>query len=330
MASSWSTNATSETFRRAAVFRPSVPTAMRGSTTPDQTAPEDVELHTRDWLALALPGLIWGSSFFLIAEGLDAFSPYLVTWLRIVFGCSALVMVPAARVSVPRDAWPRIVVLGIVWMALPLSLFSLAQERVSSSVTGMINGGTPIMTAIVAALIARALPPGRQLIGLAIGLAGIVLTALPTWADGRSSAVGVLMILGAISCYGVALNLAGPMQRQFGSLPVMVRALGVALVLTSPFGIVGLGDSSFAWRSALAVVALGALGTGLAFVLMASNAGNYGSTRASSTTYVIPGVALVLGLALRGESVAMLAVLGSVVALSGAYLVNTARAAVRA
>jgi len=300
---------------------------MRGSTTADATAPEDLELHARDWVSLALPGLIWGSSFFLIAEGLDAFSPALVTWLRIVFGCAALSLVPAARSPVPRAAWPRIVVLGVIWMALPLSLFSFAQERVTSSVTGMINGGTPIMTALVVALIARALPPGRQLLGLAIGLAGIVLTALPTWSDGGSSAAGIAMIIAAISCYGVALNLAGPLQRSFGALPVMVRALAVALVLTSPFGIIGVGDSTFAWRSALAVVVLGAFGTGLAFVLMASNAGDYGSTRAASTTYVIPGVALVLGLAVRGESVAVLAIVGSIVALSGAYLVNSTRAA---
>ena len=299
---------------------------MREARVADGTAPEDVELHARDWVSLALPALIWGSSFFLIAEGLDAFSPYLVTWLRIVFGCTALALVPSARVAVPRAAWPRIFFLGVIWMALPLSLFSLAQERVSSSVTGMINGGTPIMTTLVAALIARSLPPGRQQVGLAIGLAGIVLTALPTWSDGGSSAAGVAMIFVAISCYGVALNVAGPMQRRYGSLPVMVRALGVALVLTSPLGLAGVGDSSFAWRSALAVVTLGALGTGLAFVLMASNAGSYGSTRAASSTYVIPGVALVLGVAFRDESVAALAVVGSVVAVSGAYLVNTTRA----
>ena len=297
--------------------------ASPDTATGPHVAPEDVQLQPRDWVALSLPGLIWGSSFFLIAEGLDAFSPFLVTWLRIVFGCLVLSTVPAARAVVPRSAWPRIATLGVVWMALPLSLFSLAQERVSSSVTGMINGGTPLLTALVAAVLVRSLPPRRQAFGLAIGLAGIALTALPSWSDGGSSAVGVLMILAAISCYGVALNLAGPTQRRFGSIPVMVRALAIAAALTSPLGLSGIGASDFAWRSALAVAALGALGTGLAFVLMASNAGRYGGTRAASTTYLIPGVALLLGLAVRGESVAVLAVVGSAIALSGAYLVNT-------
>jgi drug/metabolite transporter (DMT)-like permease len=290
-------------------------------------APEDVVLQPADWISLALPGLIWGSSFFLIAEGLDAFSPYLVTWLRIGFGLSVLSLVPSARRRIPAGSWPRIATLGVVWMAVPLTLFSLAEQRVSSSVTGMLNGANPVFTALVAALIAKSFPPGRQQLGLLIGLAGVGLIALPSWSVGSSSAAGVLMILAALACYGVALNLAAPIQRRLGSLPVIVRALSVAFVLTTPLGLAGIPTSDFAWRSALAVALLGALGTGLAFVLMASNAGRFGGTRASSTTYLIPGVALALGLAFRGESVDAIAVVGSAVAISGAYLVNTARRA---
>jgi len=295
------------------------------ATATPEVAPEDVELRSRDWAALALPGLIWGSSFYLIAEGLEAFSPYVVTWMRIGFGLTVLLTVPTARAPVPAGSWPRFVVLGVVWMTLPLTLFSLAEERVSSSVTGMLNGANPIFTAVVAAVIVKAVPPARQQLGLLIGLVGIVLIALPSWSEGGSSASGVLMILAALSCYGVALNLAGPLQRRLGSLPVIVRSLSVAFVLTSPLGIIGIADSEFAWGSAIAVALLGAFGTGLAFVLMASNAGNFGSTRASSTTYLIPAVALALGLLFRGESVDALAIVGSAIALSGAYLVNTTR-----
>jgi drug/metabolite transporter (DMT)-like permease len=290
-------------------------------------APEDSALRTGDWAALALPGLIWGSSFYLIAEGLDAFEPFLVTWLRLMFGFVVIVSIPTTRRPVPTGSWRHLAALGVVWMAVPLSLFPLAEERVSSSVTGMLNGATPLFTALVAALLARRLPPGRQLSGLAIGVLGVVLIAVPTWSDdgerGGSSAAGVVMILVALGCYGVALNVAAPLQRRLGSLPVIGRVLGVALVLTAPFGIAAVRGSEFEWGSATAVVVLGAFGTGLAYVTMAANAGRYGSTRAASTTYLIPGVSLVLGLAFRGESVAGLALLGSGVALAGAYLVNT-------
>ena len=110
------------------------------------------------------------------------------------------------------------------------------------------------------------------------------------------------------------------------------RCLAVAGLILTPFGVAALGGSTFAWGSALAVAVLGAFGTGLAYVLMASNAGRYGSTRASSTTYLIPAVSLGLGVAFRGEDVHAIAIVGSAVALGGAYLVNTAvrPAAVRA
>lgn len=292
-------------------------------------APEHVPLRPIDWLMLALPGLIWGSSFYLIAVGLDAFSPYLITWLRIAFGLCVIASVPATRRPIPSSSWARIAVLAVVWMAVPLSLFPLAEQRVSSSVTGMLNGANPIFTAIIAALIARSLPPGRQLAGLAIGLAGVVLIAVPTWSEGSSSAGGVIMILSALVCYGIALNIAGSVQRRLGSLPVIGRALAIACVLTAPFGIATISDSSFEWGSAAAVAVLGAFGTGLAYVLMASNAGRFGSTRASSTTYLIPGVSIVLGIAFRGEDIEMLALVGSVIAVTGAYLVNAVSHSVR-
>lgn len=302
------------------------PVSASRATSP-ATRAEDRALAPPDWVALALPGLIWGSSFYLIAEGLDSFEPFAVTWMRILFGFLVVVSMPATRQPVPRRAWPTLALLGVIWLALPLSLFPLAEQRVSSSVTGMLNGATPIFAAIVAALVVRRLPPQRQLLGLVIGLAGIVLIAVPTWSDdggdGGSSAAGVLMILTALACYGVALNIAGPLQRRLGSLPVIGRALAVALVLVTPLGIAGVTGSHFTWGSALAVAVLGAFGTGVAYVLTASNAGRYGSTRAASTTYLIPAVSVVLGISFRGESVEVVALLGCVVALVGAYLVNT-------
>jgi drug/metabolite transporter (DMT)-like permease len=279
-------------------------------------------MEPADWLRLALPGVIWGSSFYLIAEGLDSFDPALIAPLRIVFGLATLLAFPAARSPIESRDRGRIAVLGVVWLAVPLSLFAFAEERVSSSVTGMLNGATPLFVAIVATMIAKRPPPGRQLVGLLVGFAGVLLIAWPSIGDDSSSAYGVAMVFAALACYGVALNLALPLQRRYGALPIILRAQAVALVLTAPFGIAALPDSRFAWHSTVAVLALGVLGTGAAYVLTATNVGRLGSTRASVTTYVIPVVALVLGVALRDEDVAVLATVGSIVALLGAYLTN--------
>jgi drug/metabolite transporter (DMT)-like permease len=105
-----------------------------------------------DWLLLLMPGLIWGSSFFFIAEGLDAFQPALITPLRVLFGFLALVALPQSRKHIPRKDLPAIALLGVFWMVIPLSLFPFAEQHVSSSVTGMLNGATPLFVVTVASL----------------------------------------------------------------------------------------------------------------------------------------------------------------------------------
>jgi drug/metabolite transporter (DMT)-like permease len=271
-------------------------------------------------LRLAAPGLIWGTSFFFIAEGLEAFPAIMITPMRIAFGFAALACVPASRTPIPRSAWPRIIALAAVWMAVPLSMFPFAEERVSSSVTGMLNGATPLFVATVGALVFHMRPSRAQVTGLIVGFLGVVLIAIPTVTEGKSSVVGILLILLALSCYGFSLNVAMPLQQTYGSLPVLWRAQMVALVMTAPLGFTGITDIDFAWKPLLMVGLLGVFGTGLAYVMTVSNAGRLGATRASVTTYLIPVVALALGAIVRDEKVYALSIAGCAVALVGAYL----------
>ena len=275
---------------------------------------------TTDWLRLAAPGLIWGTSFFFIAEGLEAFPAITITPMRIAFGFLALAFVPASRTPVPRSACPRIITLAAVWMAVPLTMFPFAEERVSSSVTGMLNGATPLFVATVGALVFHLRPSRAQVTGLFVGFLGVVLVAIPTVSEGKSSVVGILLILLALSCYGFSLNVAMPLQQTYGSLPVLWRAQMAALVMTAPFGLTGIGDIDFAWKPLLMVGLLGVFGTGLAYVMTVSNAGRLGATRASVTTYLIPVVALALGAIVRDEKVYALSIAGCALALVGAYL----------
>ena len=285
-----------------------------------ETTPLPAQPTAGDWTRLALPGLIWGTSFYFIAEGLDAFPAIMITPMRIGFGFVTLACVPASRTRVHRDAWRRIALLAVLWMAVPLSMFPFAEERVTSSVTGMLNGATPLFVATVTALVFRARPSRPQVVGLLVGFIGVIAIAIPTMTEGHSSVVGVAMILFALLCYGFALNIAAPLQQQYGALPVLWRTQAVALALTVPFGLTGVGDVHFAWRPLLMVVALGVFGTAIAYVLAATNAGRLGSTRASLSIYLTPVVSLALGAIVRNEVVHLLSVLGCVLALVGAFL----------
>ena len=282
-------------------------------------------LAQSDWVLLVAPGVIWGASFLFIAEGLRALGPNGVTFVRILIGFATLSLFPAARGPVARGDGARIAWLGLLWFALPLSLFPFAEQRVTSALTGMLNGANPIFTALVAALLTRRAPTRGVAVGLVVGLLGAVLVALPSVGEGASSASGVAMILLALTFYGFALNLARPLQMRNGALPVIWRAQGVALLATAPLGIPELMHAHWSLGPLLSLLALGSLGTALAFVITAISAGKLGATRASATAYFIPVVALLLGVVVRGEHVAALSIAGSAVLLAGAWVMRRAQ-----
>lgn len=273
------------------------------------------------WALLVLPGLIWGASFLFIAEGLTATAPNGVTFARIAIGFLALSLVPAARQPIARRDWPRTAWLGVLWLAFPLSMFPFAEQEVSSALTGMLNGATPLFVAAVASVLAHRLPERGALIGLGVGFFGAVLMAVPD-IGGPSRARGIALIVVALVSYGIALNLARPLQQRNGALPVLWRALGVAVVLTAPLGLPAVVQGHWTWRPALAMLLLGALGTGLAQVLSAIAAGRLGATLASSTAFLIPVVALILGVTIRHESVTLVSIVGAATCLLGAAIVR--------
>ena len=278
-----------------------------------------------DWILLLVPGVIWGASFLFIAEGLEAMGPNGVTFTRILVGFLTLALFPGSRRAIRREDWLGTSLVGVLWMAFPLSMFPFAEQHVSSALTGMLNGAVPLFTAIVAAGIARRWPSRGIGLGLAVGLAGGVLMALPTIGQGRSTALGVLLILAALVSYGFALNVARPVQQRNGALPVIWRAQAVALVLTAPLGVPEVLRARWSPGPLFSMLALGALGTGVAYVLTVMAAGRVGATKASATAFLIPPVALLLGVLVRGEHVAALSVLGGVVCLAGAWLMRRAQ-----
>jgi drug/metabolite transporter (DMT)-like permease len=280
-----------------------------------------------DWLLFASVGTIWGASFLFIAIGLEAFEPGLVTWLRIVFGAAALWPLRRARVRFDREDVPRLVALSIAWVVIPFTLFPLAQGSVNSAIAGMLNGAAPIFTAVIATILLRRPPGSRQLVGIPIGFAGVAAIAVSAASGGGSEAIGVAMILVATVCYGIAFNIATPLQQKYGSLPVMAAILTIGAVPTAPLGLAALGGSGFAWDSLAAVGILGLVGTGFAFVLMGRFVGRVGPTRASIVGYLIPVVALGLGVLFRGDDVGPFALIGVALVVVGAYLTSRREAA---
>lgn len=292
--------------------RPRLIQTAEGTTTDAYGPPE--------WGLFAFAALVWGSSFLWMDIGLDALAPGVITFLRILLGTVALLLVPGSRRPLPAEDWPRVALLGVVWMGVPLTLFPIAQQWVDSALAGMLNAGVPLTSALVATLLLRRVPGRIQVVGLIIGFAGIVAISVPELGRTGSTALGTILILATMVLYGLATNIAVPLQQRHGALPVILRAQLVALVLTAPWAIVGLPRSSFALGPVLSMLPLGMLGTGLAFVAMTTLVGRVGSSRGSVAIYLTPVIAIILGVTFRGDQVSPWALIGTVLVVGGAWL----------
>ncbi len=277
---------------------------------------------TTDWTIFAGVSGIWGASFLFIAVGLESLSPGVITLLRVGLGAAILHVLPGPRPKIEVADRARMVATSVLWVGIPFTLFPLAEQYINSAITGLLNGATPTFTALFGALFFGKRTTGPQLLGVAVGFAGIALISLPSLTEGATEATGVILVLCATLCYGLAIHVAAPLQARYGSLAVMARMLALGTLWTLPFGLVSTRDSHVELWPIVAVSVLGLVGTGIAFLLMGSLVGRVGANRASFITYLVPVVALFLGVVFRGDSVAPLALAGVVLAVSGAVLAS--------
>jgi drug/metabolite transporter (DMT)-like permease len=298
-------------------------TAPRSSAAVEGTQSEGFRLL--DWGHVGLTAVIFGSAFLWIALALRSLSPGVIGFSRVALGAGVLLLFSQARILPHRNDWTRIVIAGCLGQAAPALLFAMAEQRISSSLTGMLMSGIPLVTAVLAAFVTRQRPTWTRVVGLSIGVVGIGLLSVPAFRSTGGEVAGIAMVLLAVLGYSSASMLYAPLQQRYGALAVVMWTLAVASVVLLPFGIVGLDDSSFELLPVVALVILGVLGTGIARSLMVAAIGKLGSVRASIIAYLVPIVALVLGVIVLDESVAAVQVAGAAIAIMGGYLISRAK-----
>ena len=212
-----------------------------------------------DWALFISIGLIWGSSFLFIAIGLDAFEPGLITWLRVLFGAGVLWLVPAARHAGSPEDRARLVALSFLWVAVPSTLFPLAQQWISSGLTGLLNGSLPDLRHDDRSRCCGASPGGRRRPGSPSASAASRRSPLPPRRR-PNEALGVALVLLAVACYGIAMNIAAPSPNGT-DLPGDGAHARPGRLLDGAARTRGGRRSSFAWGPSTAIATLGALGT---------------------------------------------------------------------
>lgn len=275
-----------------------------------------------EWALLTGVALIWGSSYLLIEIGLESLAPSMIAWVRVMLGFLVLAALPAARRRFERSDYPRVVLLGFTWVAVPFLLFPIALQHIDSALAGMLNALVPIFSTSIAIVLMRSLPRLRIAVGIILGFAGAIVISVPAVRESAVGGWGVFLVVLATFLYGTSLNLAVPLQQRYGAPAVMMRAIGVAAVVIAPFGVAGLSGSQWSIGPALAVIVLGIVNTGAAFVIMTSFVGRVGPTRGGVAVYFIPIVAIVLGVTFRSEVVLPVQWAGTGVVLLGAWLAS--------
>lgn len=270
-------------------------------------------------------GTIWGSSFLFISVGLETLSPTGIAFWRTFIGAlTLLVVLLVLRIKFVRGvrAWLKIWVAGLFMSAIPAVLFGFAQQNVTSALAAIINASTPIFT-VLAILIAfrEEKPKTSVLVGLGVGLIG-VFVVLGIWNGfGENDPLAIAALLLAVSCYGIG----GPFIRKYVEpLKLKPEATVFGQVSTSaltllPFYLFGgLTSGPVTLNAVAAMLALGILGTGLAYVMFYQLLAEVGSAIGSAVTYMSPIVGVILGLLVLGEQVTWNEPVGALIVLFGA------------
>jgi drug/metabolite transporter (DMT)-like permease len=288
-----------------------------------------------DWLVFLALGLMWGSSYLFIKIGVETLEPFTLIAARLGIGLIVLATVVAfAREPLPREprTYFHLIVLSVFSVALPFFLITSAEQSTDSSLAAIINASVPLFTIAIAAVALHDEPiTVSRLAGLVVGFVGVFilvsrgLDVSGSGSGGDSSLYGEIALVGSSISYAVGAVYA---RRNVRGLRPMIPALfqvGFAFVITAvlavvlehPFATVVRPDAVFA------VVWLGILGSGFAYLAFFRLLARWGATRATLVAYVLPIVGIVLGVLVLNEQVDARILVGTVLIIGGVALVNS-------
>lgn len=250
---------------------------------------------------------IWGWSFLFIKVAIEGMTPATVAFTRIFLGM--IVMVATIRlkgITLPRDRtmWRHFAVMGLMYSAIPFTLLAWGEQHISSALTSVINASTPLFAAIAAAVALGERLRRIQIAGLLLGFVGVSVAAGLAGRDLTSSSLaGVGAGLCASACYGFAFAYA---RRHLHDTPALVAASGQLMtgaVLALPLAAWTTAQDgiSLDFHRVVAIVLLGVVGTGIAYVVNYQSIALIGATRASLVTYLVPIVAVTVGVIFLSE-----------------------------
>lgn len=270
-------------------------------------------------------GIAWGSSFLFMKVALEGVSYGQVAWSREILGALTLgVVMIVGRHRMPREPimYFHFLVIALTNCVIPHLLFAWAEQHISSGLAAIYNSLTPIATALLVALVYRVEKLSRgQVMGVLLGIVGVVVIIAPwQFTDISADVWGQLACLLAAILYGVA---TGYLRKFVSHRPITgttvafmnVGTAAVVMFFLTP--VVAIGPVNLTWPIVGSLLLLGAVGTGIAYIWNIAVLRAWGATNASTVTYLIPVVAVVLGFLVLGETLSWHEPVGAALVLIG-------------
>lgn len=280
----------------------------------------------KSWLPAYLAlGLVWGCSFIFIKLGLEFLTPFGVAFGRCALGATTLlIVVKLKKIDLPKEksTWRKLWVVAMLLNVIPGILFAYAEQHVTSILAGIINATTPLATLIVMLIAFREEKlKAEQVYGLIIGAIG-VMVVLGIWQGiGDNQVTGVIALLIAVTCYGISFPYSKRNIIPLGLKPesAATTQLVMAAITLLPFYLYdGISKDYYRPATFFAMLALGILGSGFAYIWNFSIISAAGSSIASSVTYLTPVVAVFVGWLFLGEAIAWHEPIGALLVIIGA------------
>lgn len=279
----------------------------------------------REVVLLALLALVWGNSFLFIKIAVASVPPPWIVTIRMVIGALLLLGIALASTQrAPRDlaSLLSLAFIGVFGCALPWSGQAWAQQFLDSGLVAVLNACTPVATLILAVLWGQERLYLNRVVGLALAVLGTLIVVGVEVRAGRSTLALMMAVLATLGYALAAVMTRAHVSGRISNVWAAAAQLALGALLLGPitWATHGPPPTTLAPTVAAALLALGLLGTGVAFLIYFSLLESVGATNTSMVTYLVPVVGLASGALFRGERFGANVFVGAVAMIGGVWL----------
>ena len=273
-----------------------------------------------NYFQILLTSALWGSSFLMMKYALEELDPFQISFYRIFIGMVFINLLNIKKVNIPLSQHKYLALVGTLWMALPFFLFAKAEETISSSLAGLINGSTPIFISLIAYIVFKEKISNIQKTYLITGFLGIYLVSFGFNNFLLDLNLGAFLALLASISYGFAANIVQPLIKNYGSL----NTLKIALRYGALFSLIALLPSSSLVLPTVEIalfpmLLLGIGSSGIAFLSFYKLIDDVGAVAGSITVYIIPIFSVIFGYIFLEEYTSTIQMVGIFIVIISAY-----------